>query len=130
MLFLSDVQRWLKHLRLHKYDVFFSQLTYDEMMNLTGEKLKDSHITEGACTKILLNIRKLKERSAVLKQYLTDYTDSQIDLPTLIQQLAELLITPIRSKKLAKENNSDEDLPRLIVDVLEKSMNSKVDFLV
>lgn len=91
------------------------------MMNLTGEQLKDSRITEGACTKILLNIKRLKERSATLNQYLTDYTNGQIDLPTLIQQLSDLLTTPIRSKQLAKENQSDEDIPKLFVEVLEKS---------
>lgn len=99
------------------------------MMNLTMEKLKESRVTEGACTKILLNIKRLKERSATLKQYLIDYTNGQIDLPTLIQQLSDLMITPIRSKQLAKENQSDEDIPKLFIDVLEKSTLSNIYFL-
>lgn len=103
-------------------------MTYDEMMNLTNEKLKAFGITDGACTKISLNIKKLKERSAVLKQYLTDLADGQIDLPNLILQLSELMITPIRSKQLANENQSEEDLPKLIVEVLEKSTNQNFIF--
>jgi hypothetical protein len=98
-------------------------MTYDEMMNLTIEQLKAFPITDGACTKILLNIKKLKERSASLRQYLIDIDSGQIDLPNVIQQLIELMMTPIRSKQLEHENNSDEDLPKLIIEVLEKSKN-------
>lgn len=96
-------------------------MTYDEMMNLTNEQLKAFQITEGACTKILLNIKKLRERSAALKQYLVDFPEGKIDLPDLILQLTEFMVTPIRSKQLANENQSEEDLPKLIVEVLEKS---------
>ncbi|CAF1158366.1 unnamed protein product [Rotaria sordida] len=117
---MRDVPKWLKHLRLHKYDVFFSKMTYDQMMNLTIEELKELRITDGACTKILLNIKKLKERSTILKQCLNDIDDGQIDLQNFVQQLNELMITPIRSKQLEQENNSEEDLPSLIMQVLEK----------
>ncbi|CAF3134917.1 unnamed protein product [Rotaria sp. Silwood2] len=117
---MRDVPKWLKHLRLHKYDVFFSKMTYDQMMNLTIEELKELRITDGACTKILLNIKKLKERSIILKQCLTDIDDGQIDLQNFVQQLNELMITPIRSKQLEQENNNEEDLPSLIMQVLEK----------
>jgi hypothetical protein len=96
-------------------------MTYDEMMNLTIEQLKEFHITDGACTKILLNIKKLKERSTLLKQCLIDIDSGQMDLPNIIQQLNELMMTPIRSKQLEHENNNEEDLPKLIMEVLEKS---------
>lgn len=122
-LFRIDVPKWLKHLRLHKYNVFFSQMTFDEMMNLTNENLRALNITEGACSKILLNIRKLKERSSVLKQYLIDLDTEQIDVLTIIPQLNELMMTPIHSKQFQIENQIDEDLPKLIVEVLEKSLN-------
>ena len=99
------------------------------MMNLNLEKLKESRITEGACKKMLLHIQRLKERSATLKKHLVDYTNGQIDLPTLIEQLSDLMITPIRSKQLAKENQSDEDIPKLFIDVLERSTSSNIHFL-
>ena len=37
--FYADVQVWLKSLRLHKYSELFMGMTYDEMMELTAEKL-------------------------------------------------------------------------------------------
>jgi len=97
-------------------------MTYDQMMNLTSEQLKELNITVGACGKLLLNIKKLKERSASLKQCLNDIDNGQIDLASIIQQIYEVMATPIRSKQLELENNSEEDLPKLIIQILEKSI--------
>jgi hypothetical protein len=105
-------------------------MTYDEMMNLTIEQLKAFQITDGACTKILLNIKKLKERSTLLKQWLMDLDNGQIDLSNLIQQFHELMTTPIRSRQLEHENHSDEDLPKLIIEVLEKRIEFILLFLI
>jgi hypothetical protein len=105
-------------------------MTYDEMMNLTIEQLKAFRITDGARTKILLNIKKLHERSTLLKQFLIDLDNAEIDLPNLIQQLNELIMTPIRSKQLEHENQSEEDLPKLIIEVLEKSIIHIFVFLI
>jgi hypothetical protein len=82
--------------------------------------IKEFRITDGARTKILLNIKKLHERSTLLKQFLIDLDNTEIDLPNLIQQLNELMMTPIRSKQLEHDNHSEEDLPKLIIEVLEK----------
>jgi hypothetical protein len=114
---MRDVPKWLKNLRLHKYAFFFSQMTYDQMMNLTIDQLKEGKITDGACTKILLNIKKLKERQTLLQQYLLDIDNGQIDMKTVLQHLNELMLTPIRAQQ---ENDNDEDLPKLIMQVLEK----------
>ena len=65
-------------------------MTYDQMMNLTIEQLKEGKITDGACTKILLNIKKLKERQLLLHQCLIDI-DNGLDIKTVLQQLNELL---------------------------------------
>jgi hypothetical protein len=92
-------------------------MTYDQMMNLTIEQLKEGKITDGACTKILLNIKKLKERQTLLQQCLIDIDNGQIDIKTVLQQLNELMLTPIRAKQ---ENDNEEDLPKLIMQVLEK----------
>jgi hypothetical protein len=113
-----DVPKWLKNLRLHKYAFFFSQMTYDQMMNLTIDQLKEGKITDGACTKILLNIKKLKERLTMLQKCSIDIDHDQIDLKSVVQQLNELMSTPIRAKQSGQ--NDDDDLPALIMDVLEK----------
>lgn len=118
---VSDVPKWLKHLRLHKYTEHFVELTYEEMLSLTKEKLKARNITDGACSKILLNIRKLKERSETLKQTLNDFDRAQIDLGQLISYLTELLTTPIRGR-----NEDAEDLPSAILLALEKGLFSSI----
>ena len=123
---MIDVPKWLKHLRLHKYAFFFSQMTYDQMMNLTHEQLKEGKITDGACTKILLNIKKLKERETLLQQCLIDIDNGQIDMKTVLQQLNELMLTPIRAKQTDQDN--EEDLPKLIIQVLEKGINEILNY--
>jgi len=37
----TDVGSWLKSLRLHKYANIFASMSYDEMMELTAEKLDE-----------------------------------------------------------------------------------------
>lgn len=59
---------WLKALRLHKYIWLFAQLSYDEMLALTEEKLEAAGVTKGARHKIILSIRKLKDRYNTLCQ--------------------------------------------------------------
>ncbi|CAM4872412.1 unnamed protein product [Rotaria socialis] len=119
---MRDVPKWLKTLRLHKYAFFFSQMTYDQMMNLTFDQLKEGKITDGACTKILLNIKKLKERPSLLQQCIIDIDNGQIDIKTVLQILNEFMLTPIHVKQTEKNNDDtdDEDLPKLIMQVLEK----------
>ncbi|CAF2154641.1 unnamed protein product [Rotaria magnacalcarata] len=119
---MRDVPKWLKTLRLHKYAFFFSQMTYDQMMNLTFDQLKEAKITDGACTKILLNIKKLKERQSLLQQCIIDIDNGQIDIKTVLQLLNEFMLTPIHVKQTEKSNDDidDEDLPKLIMQVLEK----------
>ena len=95
-------------------------MTYDQMMNLTIEQLKEGKITDGACTKILLNIKKLKERPAMLQKLITEIDRDQIDLKNILQQLHELMLTPIRAKQGESEKDHEEDLPSLIMQVLEK----------
>lgn len=98
-------------------------MTYDQMMSLTIEKLKEGKITDGACTKILINIKKLKERGSNLKKLLDDLEHEQIDLKTVLQQLHELMLTPIRAKQIGEQETDDEeDLPQLIMQVLEKGL--------
>ena len=48
---MEDVPKWLKSLRLHKYQSLFARLTYDEMLSLDQNKLRD--VTQGARNKII-----------------------------------------------------------------------------
>ena len=65
---ITDVPAWLKSLRLHKYAQLFAQLTYEEMLALTEEQLAAQGVTKGARHKIIISIRKLKERYNTLCQ--------------------------------------------------------------
>nr|CAD7392384.1 unnamed protein product [Timema cristinae] len=62
----ADVPAWLKSLRLHKYVWVFVDLSYEDMLDLTEQKLATRGVTKGACHKIVLSIRKLRERSNIL----------------------------------------------------------------
>ena len=96
-------------------------MTYDQMMGLTIDQLKEGKITDGACTKILLNIKKLKERQVLLHQCLVDIDNEQIEMKTVLQHLNDLMLTPIRAPQTDQNNNdNEENLPKLIMQVLEK----------
>jgi len=63
-----DVSQWLKHLRLHKYTDYFTNMSYDEILALDDDKLVESNITLGARKKILSNIEKLRNRPRRIKE--------------------------------------------------------------
>lgn len=65
---IKGVFFWLKNLRLHKYSNILCPLSYDELINLTDEKLISHQITLGARRKILQNIEKLKQRNEKLDE--------------------------------------------------------------
>merc|ERR1719378_543924 len=64
---MEYVPIWLKHLRLHKYTDFIMGLSYQELMQITEEKLINFNVTKGARRKILLSIDKLSERPKTWK---------------------------------------------------------------
>lgn len=59
---------WLKSLRLHKYTQLLQQMDYNEMMQLTEQKLEKLNVTKGARKKILQSIQKLHERVHQIRQ--------------------------------------------------------------
>lgn len=65
---MRDVAAWLKSLRLHKYTALFSELTYDQMMNLDENTLERRNVTKGARKKILQSIEKLIQRPTILRE--------------------------------------------------------------
>ena len=64
----TDVPMWLKSLRLHKYSHIFSDITYEQMLNLTEDYLDQKGVTKGARNKIILYLQKIKERKSTLLQ--------------------------------------------------------------
>ncbi|KAJ8719297.1 hypothetical protein PYW08_011472 [Mythimna loreyi] len=64
---MSNVAQWLKSLRLHKYVWLFTNMSYDQMMAMDEKYLEKLGVTKGARHKLLLSIKKLSERGAVLE---------------------------------------------------------------
>ncbi|CAK1542866.1 unnamed protein product [Leptosia nina] len=69
---MSTVAQWLKSLRLHKYVWLFTNITYEQMMAMDEKYLEKLGVTKGARHKILLSIKKLNERSAILESVRTE----------------------------------------------------------
>ncbi|XP_078671601.1 protein Smaug homolog 1-like isoform X2 [Branchiostoma floridae x Branchiostoma belcheri] len=105
---MKDVPAWLKSLRLHKYAPLFSQLTYEEMMNLTEEQLEQQGVTKGARHKIVLSIQKLKERQTVLQQLEKDILELG-NLRSALLELKSMLITPIKPYTPLADSPSSAD---------------------
>ncbi|CAF4359920.1 unnamed protein product, partial [Rotaria magnacalcarata] len=65
-----------------------------------------------------------KERQSLLQQCIIDIDNGQIDIKTVLQLLNEFMLTPIHVKQTEKRNDDidDEDLPKLIMQVLEKGI--------
>ncbi|KAF4530457.1 hypothetical protein B566_EDAN018608 [Ephemera danica] len=121
---MKDVAAWLKSLRLHKYSWLFASMTYDEMLALTEDALEARGVTKGARHKIVLSIKKLRERSSTLSQLEMDVVKGG-GLRAALEELRVILATPIKPVPLAAEQQTEgtteqEDLPRQITKVLGK----------
>ncbi|KAI8431867.1 hypothetical protein MSG28_004426 [Choristoneura fumiferana] len=64
---MSTVAQWLKSLRLHKYVWLFTNISYEQMIAMDEEYLEKLGVTKGARHKLLLSIKKLSERDAILE---------------------------------------------------------------
>ncbi|CAH8503070.1 unnamed protein product [Schistosoma rodhaini] len=100
---MTAVPFWLKSLRLHKYASLFQNLSYEKMMNITDDWLKEQNVTQGARNKILLSIEKLKHRKSTLcliEKRLSDIrsTDqlTQTVLHSCLSEIKHILFTPIK----------------------------------
>jgi len=96
---MREVPSWLKSLRLHKYCSLFAKLTYEEMFELTEEKLEAENVTKGARHKIVLNLQKLKQRQSVLQALEKDLiTEPSIaNVSSALTELKNMLGTPIKA---------------------------------
>lgn len=92
---MKDVPSWLKSLRLHKYAHLFSQLTYEQMLNLNEEQLENQGVTKGARHKICLSIAKLRERPDQLRQMEKDIMEGK-PLRQSFNDLKQIIASPIK----------------------------------
>lgn len=91
-----DFNPWLKSLRLHKYTDVFNSMTYDEVMQLTEEKLVEKKgVTKGARDKILLNIKKLHDRFERLQALEREICGGG-SIRNALSELKYMICTPIK----------------------------------
>jgi len=117
---MEEVPKWLKSLRLHKYQSLFARLTYDEMLSLDQNKLRD--VTQGARNKIIENVQKLRERHQDLvniENELNKNNDLKSkQLGEYLQKMKVIIQTPMRS-----QFHQEGDIPTQYTRTLAKIYN-------
>lgn len=132
---MLGVPVWLKSLRLHKYTPLFMQLSYEEMLALTEEKLEAEGVTKGARRKIVNCVQNLTDRVDQLKRLEKDVIE-QASLRATLADLKRMAVTPMRPFPLpgrpetdqalidgidvTVEDLDDENLPAHLTRVVEK----------
>lgn len=93
---MKYVYPWLKKLRLHKYYAHFENFTYEQMMEVTDDFLEKLGVTQGARTKLVNSIQKLKERSTRLIQTEQELKNGKTNLTEAIKYLNEVVESPMK----------------------------------
>lgn len=93
---MNCIGQWLKSLRLHKYVWLFSNITYEQMMDISEEYLANLSVTKGARHKLVLCIQKLKERGSVLLQMEQTLLAGETHVAPLLEELTNIVLTPMK----------------------------------
>lgn len=93
---MGNIAVWLKSLRLHKYLWLFTNVTYEQMMEMTEEYLENLGVTKGARHKLVLCIQKLADRVSLLKQLNKELTDGTRPLKVALDELTNIVMTPMK----------------------------------
>jgi len=101
---------WLKHLRLHKYTDFIMGLTYQELMQITEEKLINFNVTKGARRKILLSIDKLSERPKTLEILNSNLDTDGCDIKEVLLELETIAKSPILIEDKTEADDANDEV--------------------
>jgi hypothetical protein len=93
---MSGIGQWLKSLRLHKYIWLFSNLPYDQMLEINEEYLQSLGVTKGARHKLVICIQKLRERCQSLQQMEKELLTKQKPLNSILEEMTNIVLTPMR----------------------------------
>lgn len=93
---MSNIPKWLKLLRLHKYTKFFDNVTYEHMFTLTEDYFKRLNITQGASHKLGICIEKLKTRSESLRQIELNLSENRMGALDAVQEIESMVMTPMK----------------------------------
>lgn len=103
---MSNIFKWLKSLRLHKYNWVFEGVSYDKMFTFTEDYLKSLGITQGASHKLALCIEKLKTRNETMKQIDTNLSQNRMHVAEAIREMQTMVLSPMKPMQF----NSDTDV--------------------
>ncbi|KAG5678182.1 hypothetical protein PVAND_007875 [Polypedilum vanderplanki] len=93
---MNHIPVWLKSLRLHKYQWLFTNMSYEQMMDITEEYLENLGVTKGARHKLVLCIQKLADRMIVLKQIEKELMDGTRSLKSALDEMMNIVVTPMK----------------------------------
>ncbi|XP_046432914.1 protein Smaug homolog 1 isoform X1 [Neodiprion virginianus] len=126
---MKDVAAWLKTLRLHKYSYLFTTLSYEEMLELTEERLAEQGVTKGARHKLALSIAKLQQRHPTLLALERDllqpnresnqqasFSHGQGIIANALDELKVIIATPMKPS----QENDPSDIPAQFTKVMGK----------
>ncbi|CAD7081678.1 unnamed protein product [Hermetia illucens] len=112
---MSNIGQWLKSLRLHKYVGLFTNMTYEDMMQINEEYLQSLGVTKGASHKLELCIEKLKHRFTNLSTLEANLLENKVALGSVIEELANLVLTPMKPV----DNHSGDNVAAKFLEVLD-----------
>lgn len=113
---MGNIGVWLKSLRLHKYFWLFTNMSYEQMMEMTEEYLENLGVTKGARHKLVLCIQKLAERVTLLRQIENELVDVSRPLKSALDELTNIILTPMKPINTVP---SDEDVATHVLRVLD-----------
>lgn len=92
---------------------------------MTEDALESRGVTKGARHKIVLSIKKLRDRPSTLAQLEQEVVKGG-GLRTALEELKNMLLTPIKLPEV--DCHETEDVPKLFARVLGKSKSAKITF--
>lgn len=113
---MGHIGVWLKSLRLHKYFWLFSNMSYEQMLDMTEEYLENLGVTKGARHKLVLCIQKLSERVPLLNQMEKELMDGIRPLKSGLDELTNIILTPM---KPINSVPNDDDVATHVLRVLD-----------
>lgn len=113
---MGHIGVWLKSLRLHKYFWLFSNMSYEQMLDMTEEYLENLGVTKGARHKLVLCIQKLAERVPLLKQIERELMDGSRTIKNGLEELTNIILTPMKPINTVP---NDDDVATHVMKVLD-----------
>jgi hypothetical protein len=113
---MGHIGVWLKSLRLHKYFWLFTNMSYEQMMDITEDYLENLGVTKGARHKLVICIQKLADRVPVLQQMEKELLEGSKPLKSYLDELTNIVVTPM---KPINSVPNDEDVATHVMRVFD-----------